>query len=107
MEDEFEHDHEVDGHKLSNVDDPGSPGVQVQCVLVNECKRLRDKDIGVLLEYGIARASKEIRQILKSEDQMYAEQASLHFNELVKPSGSEERLFKWLRLSNIKLEDCF
>ncbi|CAK0867860.1 unnamed protein product [Prorocentrum cordatum] len=104
FEEHFKQSHEVEGFKLSLVDNPDDPTSKMQVVLVNETGRLGD--VGVLVEYGVSRSTSEDECRLIAGDQLVASQGKDCFAEMVRPSGQEDAQYKRCRLQNISYDNC-
>ncbi|CAK0796134.1 unnamed protein product, partial [Prorocentrum cordatum] len=105
FEDHFKQSHEVEGFKLSLIDNPDDPTSKMQVVLVNDTERLAD-DVGVIVECGVSRSTTEDEYRLMADNQLVASQGKGFFAEMVRPSGQEDAQCKRCRLQDISYDAC-
>jgi len=102
----FKESHEAKRWKLTLVDNPDDPDTKVQAVVLDDCKELREADVGFPVEVGIFRLTNEAQMLLSHAQQTYPEQAKEFFRHLIQPSGTEDQQYKRLRLTAIQYKDC-
>ncbi|CAK0860521.1 unnamed protein product, partial [Prorocentrum cordatum] len=103
-QDHFKQSHEVEGFKLSRIDNPDDPTSKMQVFLVNDAERLAD--VGVIVEYGVSRSTTEDEYRLMADNQLVASQGKGFFAEMVRPSGQEGAQCKRRRLQDISCDAC-